>query len=253
MALNKARNATNATKNDISFLKLQKNTPAKQLKPKQKQHHTPKPQKQHQQQQSEKKPKHHQKQQQQKVKYNSQHQHQQQPLRKQQKLNHQPQQTPMRNNNNNHSYINKLKQPSYSQVAKHGNAPTPKTQAPSGPASRHLQLYREKLRANQQQTKEISQQFNQQQSNPNLTAMVEQNARLIALMGKKMDVLTDLIQVLLQNVNLPTKNLQQQHIEPTIMFAPPNPNNMSVESITEHTKTDNRRNSTLANETINYE
>jgi len=117
--------------------------------------------------------------------------------------------------------------------------PQPQQQQSEKKPKHHQKQQQQKVKHNSQhqhqQVSETSQRPSQQQPNPNLTAKVEQNARLIALMGKKMDAIMKLFQTLLNNSNPSPKSShkqqQQQHIEPIIYIAPPNPNDMSVESI----------------------
>ncbi|KAL7725645.1 hypothetical protein ACLKA6_005704 [Drosophila palustris] len=173
---------------------------------------------------------------------------------KQQKHQQQQQHTPIKGNNS------KLGQrPTYSQVAKSGNnnsssinKPQAKQQKASGPASRHLSAFQNKLRAEQaqkkqqqeqQQQQQIGQQLGQQQdlqldqqppSDDCLSLAIMQNTHTIALMGEKMDAMLDIIRDMLSRLLpvTPQKTQQQhQHIEPIVRIASPNPNDMSVDSI----------------------
>ncbi|KAL7724560.1 hypothetical protein ACLKA6_012871 [Drosophila palustris] len=164
--------------------------------------------------------------------------------------------TPIKGNNS------KLGQrPTYSQVAKSGNnnssitKPQAEQQKASGPASRHLSAFQNKLRAEQalkkqqqeqqqQQQQQIGQQLGQQhelqhdlQPPPTddcLSLAVRQNTHTIALMGEKMDAMLDIIRDMLSRLLplTPQKTQQQhQHIEPIVRIASANPNDMSVDSI----------------------
>ncbi|KAL7726418.1 hypothetical protein ACLKA6_004558 [Drosophila palustris] len=176
---------------------------------------------------------------------------------KQQKHQQQQQQqhTPIKGNNS------KLGQrPTYSQVAKSGNnnssinKPQAKQQKASGPASRHLSAFQNKLRAEkaqkkqqqeqqQQQQQQIGQQLGQQHelqhdlqlpTDDCLSLAIMQNTHTIALMGEKMDAMLDIIRDMLSRLLpvTPQKAQQQhQHIEPIVRIASANPNGMSVDSI----------------------
>ncbi|KAL7726411.1 hypothetical protein ACLKA6_004551 [Drosophila palustris] len=172
--------------------------------------------------------------------------HKQQKQQKQQQQ-QQQQHTPIKGNNsklaksgNNNSSINK---------------PQVVQQKASGPASRHLSAFQNKLSAEQaqkkqqqeqqqQQQQQIGQQLGQQhelqhdlQPPPTdgcLSLAVRQNTHTIALMGEKMDAMLDIIRDMLSRL-LPVTpqkaQQQQQHIEPIVRIASANPNDMSVDSI----------------------
>ncbi|KAL7724424.1 hypothetical protein ACLKA6_000727 [Drosophila palustris] len=179
-------------------------------------------------------------------------QHKQQQQQQKQQQQQQQQHTPIKGNNS------KLGQrPTYSQVAKSGNnnssinKPQVEQQKASGPASRHLSAFQNKLRAEQaqkkqqqeqQQQQQIGQQLGQQhdlqldQQPPTddcLSLAIMQNTHTIALMGEKMDAMLDIIRDMLSRLLpvSPQQTQQQQHIEPIIRIASPNPNDMSVDTI----------------------
>ncbi|KAL7724239.1 hypothetical protein ACLKA6_004610 [Drosophila palustris] len=172
----------------------------------------PKQQQQHQQQHSAKK------QQQQQQQQQQQKQHKQKPIQQQQNTLVKGNNNNNKNSNNNNSNSKSKgtpKQSTYSQIAKSGKGiKTSSQQAASGPASRHLSQFKEKLRA-EQQVQMQQQQQKQQQQQPNLgqqigqqqqrdeyiSAALHQNTEAIASMGKRMDDLLDIIHVLLSNPN----------------------------------------------------
>ncbi|KAL7724545.1 hypothetical protein ACLKA6_012857 [Drosophila palustris] len=177
-----------------------------------------------------------------------QHRQQKQQQQQQKQKQQQQQHTPIKGNNS------KLGQrPTYSQVAKSGNnnssinKPQAKQQKASGPASRHLSAFQNKLRAEQaqkkqqqeQQQQQIGQQLGQQHelqppTDDCLSLAVRQNTHTIALMGEKMDAMLDIIRDMLSRLLplTPQKTQQQhQHIQPIVRIASANPNDMSVDSI----------------------
>ncbi|KAL7725902.1 hypothetical protein ACLKA6_000669 [Drosophila palustris] len=214
------------------------------------------PRGQHQQQQQKQQPitpKQQQKHQQQSAKKQQQQQQQKQQKQKpiQQQQNTLVKGNKNKNNNNNSNSKSKPKL-TYSQIAKSGNGIKSSSQAASGPASRHLSQFQEKLRAEQQVQKQQLQQQQQHQEQPDnsLRLALQLNTETIALMGKKMDAMLESIKVLLSNLitdnNTPQLQAQQRHLhlEPIVEIAPPNPNDMSVDATPDIT---------IANDTINYE
>ncbi|KAL7725689.1 hypothetical protein ACLKA6_013305 [Drosophila palustris] len=198
-------------------------------------------------------PQQHQKQQQQSAK--KQQQQQQQQKQQKQKPIQQQQNTLVKGNknkNNNSNSKSNPKQPTYSQIAKSVNSIKSSSQAASGPASRHLSQFQEKLRAEQQVQKQQLQQQQKHQEQPvnSLRLALQINTETIALMGKKMDAMLESIKVLLSNLitdnNTPQLQAQQSHLhlEPIVEIAPPNPNDMSVDATPDIT---------TANDAINYE
>ncbi|KAL7725660.1 hypothetical protein ACLKA6_005719 [Drosophila palustris] len=208
-------------------------------------------QQQHQQQQQKQqsnKPKQQQQQQQHQQQHSAkkQQQQQQQQQQKQQKQKpiQQQQNTLVKGNNNNNKNSNNNsnskskgtpKQTTYSQIAKSGNGiKSSSQQAASGPASRHLSQFQEKLRAEQQvqmqqQQPNLGQQIGQQQQQQQyhhhqqqqqrdeyFRATIHQNTEAIASIDQRMDALLEIIKELLAST-ITQKQIAQ--VNDTINYA----------------------------------